>query len=107
VRARSDLLLLASRQLEDSFRAHLTKGQQQHIAYYLIVGSANQDYRSMFMDGEASMLMSGWSGIIGLIDFGLIANLSIWVDDLDLLDQLLPPPSGFHRRMARWIRPLL
>ena len=107
VQARSESLLVASRRLEDSFRARLTKEQQQHIAYYLIVGSANQDYRSMFMDGEASMLMSGWSGIIGLIDFGLIANLSIWVDDLDLLDQLLPPPTEFHRRMARWIRPLL
>lgn len=106
-RNRSAALLLASRQLEESFRARLTKDQQQHVAYYLIVGSANQDYRSMFMDGEASMLLAGWSGIVGLIDFGLIANLSIWVDDLDLLDQLLPPPSGLHRRMARWLRPLL
>jgi hypothetical protein len=107
IKSDAESLLLASRQLEESFRARLTKDQQQHVAYYLIVGSANQDYRSMFMDGEASILLAGWSGIIGLIDFGLIANLSIWVDDLDLLDQLLPPPTGFHRRVARWLRPLL
>jgi len=44
---------------------------------------------------------------MGLIDFGLIANLSVWVDDLDMLDELLPPPSGFQRRASRWVRPLL
>jgi len=107
VKIPAESLLLASRQLEESFRGHLAPDQQRHVAYYLIVGSANQDYRSMFMDGEASMLLSGWSGIIGLIDFGLIANLSIWVDDEELLDQLLPPPTGLHRRVARWLRPML
>ena len=80
---------------------------RERMVYYLLVGSANQDYRSMFMDGEASVLLSGWSGIVGLIDFGLLINLSTWVDDLALLDALLPPPSGFRRAIARTIRPAL
>ena len=103
----ADSLARASAELENAFRAHLSPRDREHIAYYLVVGSANQDYRSMFLDGEASVLLSGWSGIMGLIDFGLIANLSVWVDDLDMLDELLPPPSGFQRRASRWVRPLL
>lgn len=106
-RQAAESLSHASQQLVEAFRARLTSADRSRIAYYLIVGSANQDYRSMFMDGEASVLMAGWSGIVGLIDFGLIANLSVWVDDLTMLDQLLPAPSSFQRGMARWIRPLL
>ena len=103
----AESLAKASKALEDSFRLHLSPQQRERVAYYLIVGSANQDYRSMFMDGEASVLLSRWSGILGLIDFGIIANLSIWVDDLRMLDELLPPPTKFKGKMARWLRPLL
>jgi hypothetical protein len=72
--------------------------------YYLVMGSANADYRSLLMDGEASVLLSGWSGIIGVIDFSLISSLSVWIDDLEMLDALLPPPTGLQRLMARRIR---
>jgi hypothetical protein len=72
-----------------------------------LIGSANQDYRSMLMDGEASVLLSGWSGVVGLIDFGLIMNLSVWIDDLEMLDALIPPPSGLQRALARQVRPAL
>jgi hypothetical protein len=94
------------RLVEDT-RARLDPESRERMVYYLIVGSANQDYRSMFMDGEASVLLSGWSGIVGLIDFALLVNLSVWVDDLELLDALLPPPSGLQRLVARTIRPAL
>jgi hypothetical protein len=59
------------------------------------------------MDGEASVLLSGWSGVVGLIDFSLIISLSVWIDDLEMLDALLPPPSGMQRSVARMIRPML
>ena len=81
--------------------------RRARVAYFLIVGSANQDYRSMFMDGEASVLLSGWSGVVSLIDFALLMNLSVWIDDLEMLDALMPPPSGFQRGAARWLRPLM
>ncbi len=61
----------------------------------------------MFMDGEASVVLADWSGVTSLIDLSLIANLSVWVDDLQTLDDLLPPPSGFQRAVSRWIRPIL
>lgn len=100
-------LAVASEQLVRAFEATLPPAQRERVLYYLLVGSANQDYRSMFMDGEASVLLAGWSGIVGLIDFALLINLSVWVDDLEMLDALLPAPSEFQRGAARWMRPLL
>ena len=107
VRESAQLLSQSSQQMVDAFVASLTPEYRARVAYFLIVGSANQDYRSMFMDGEASVLLSGWSGVIGLIDFSLIVNLSVWVDDLALLDDLLPPPTGLQRAIGRQARPAL
>lgn len=100
-------LSATSQQLFESFDAQLSQKERERVIYYLLVGSANEDYRSMFMDGEASVLLSGWFGVVGLLDFTLLLNLSVWVDDLDLLDALLPPPSGIQRHIAHEIRPLL
>jgi hypothetical protein len=100
-------LTAASEAMMASFQASLTEQQRRQLVYYLLVGSANQDYRSMFMDGEASVLLSGWSGVVSLIDFALLMNLSVWIDDLEMLDALMPPPSGFQRGAARWLRPLM
>jgi hypothetical protein len=97
----------AGDRLVRDFQASLPPEQRERVIYYLLVGSANEDYRSMLMDGEASVLLSGWSGVVGLIDFSLIVNLSVWIDDLDMLDALLPPASQFQRGVARRIRPAL
>jgi hypothetical protein len=106
-REASEVLNEASRRLVDAFLRTVPEHSRDRIIYYLMVGSPNQDYRSMFLDGEAAVLMSGWSTVLSLIDFGLIINLSVWVDDLALLDALLPPPSAFQRRLARWGRAVL
>jgi hypothetical protein len=105
--ATASALTEASAAMMASFQASLTEEQRRQLVYYLMVGSANQDYRSMFMDGEASVLLSGWSGVVSLIDFALLMNLSVWIDDLEMLDALVPPPSGFQRGAARWLRPLM
>lgn len=106
-REAAEALGAAGQQLWNAYREWLTPDTRERVIYYLLVGSANQDYRSMFMDGEASVLISGWSSVVSLVDFGLLVNLSVWVDDLDLLDRLLPPPSGSQRRLARWLRPAM
>jgi hypothetical protein len=100
-------LSAASQKLFESFDARLSQEERERVIYYLLVGSANEDYRSMFMDGEASVLLSGWFGVVAVLDFTLLMNLSVWVDNLELLNALLPPPSGIQRRIARQIRPML
>jgi hypothetical protein len=107
VRVAAEALAAASDRLVAAHRASLTPGERERLVYYLLLGSANADYRSMQMDGEASVLLSGWSGVVGVIDLSLIVNLSVWIDDLEMLDALLPPPGEFKRGAARWARPAL
>jgi len=105
--ARADLISASSQALVVAFMRSLTPEARSRVAYFLMVGSANMDYRSMLMDGEVAVLVSGWSSVVALIDFSLVMNLSVWVDDLALLDDLLPPPTGFQRAVARMVRPAL
>lgn len=107
VRAAAQELAGASDRLEASFMSSLSAEEREKVTYFLLIGSANQDYRSMLMDGEASVVLSGWSGVVGVIDFSLIVNLSVWIDDLEMLDALVPPPSGVQRALARQARPAL
>lgn len=106
-RAASEGLSLASQQLVEGFIAGRSVTERERAVYYLMVGSANQDYRSMILDGEASVLLSGRAAVVGLVDFALLAALSVWVDDLDLLDDLLPPPSTLQLRLAHWVALIL
>jgi hypothetical protein len=62
------------------------------------------DYRSMVMDGEVQITMTGWGSLAGLIDFILIVGLTDWVDTLEELDALLPPPGGMTRTMANFMK---
>jgi hypothetical protein len=103
----ANVLNAASDRLEASFRAELSPQQRDRVVYYLLIGSANADYRSMFMDGEASVLLSGWSGVVGLIDFTLMMSLSVWIDDLETLDALVPTRGGLTRSISRWVKPAL
>jgi hypothetical protein len=84
--------------------ATIPPGTRYHWAFFLQVGSANQDYRSMTMDGEAAVLVSNWTALYAVPDFVLLTGLVTWVDDQAELDRRLPPPSAFKRWFARWIK---
>lgn len=71
---------------------------------YLTVGSVNMDYRSMVMDGEAMVITTGWSTFEGLLDFIILPGLCEWIDDIDRLGELFPPPSGFGRWMGNFMK---
>jgi len=74
---------------------------------YLTVGSTNMDYRSMVMDGEVQITVTGWNALNGFIDFLILPGLTEWIDTQERLNELLPPPSGFARKMANLIKLML
>jgi hypothetical protein len=78
----------------------LSPAEREELAYYFTVGSANMDYRSMVMDGEAMVVLGGWQALYGYLDFLLLPGLCEWVETTEQLDTLLPPPSGMIRRLA-------
>ncbi len=73
-------------------------------AFFLQVGSANQDYRTMAMDGEAALLVSKWTSLYALPDFVMLTGLTAWPEDQAALDRLLPPPSDQKLMFAWWLR---
>jgi phosphatidylserine/phosphatidylglycerophosphate/cardiolipin synthase-like enzyme len=84
--------------------ARLSPGERFHWVFFLEVGSANQDYRSMTMDGEAAVLVTNWTSLYAVPDFVLLTGLVTWVDDQAELDRHLPPPSKLKRSIARWVK---
>jgi hypothetical protein len=76
----------------------------KHWVFFLQVGSANQNYRTMTMDGEAAVLVSGWTSLYAVPDFVLLTGLTKWPDDQAALDRLLPEPDPTKLLVAWWIR---
>ncbi len=79
---------------------------EKAIAFFT-VGSANMDYRSMCLDGEAMVVVAGWESLNGVIDFMLLAGLCEWPETTEELDALLPPPSGLMRRISGLMKLML
>jgi hypothetical protein len=61
----------------------------------------------MMLDGEATLVVSGIPAAAGLVDLYYQMARSNWITTPAELDRLLPPPSGWMRRLAKLIRPSL
>ena len=73
-------------------------------AGYAIMGSQNQDYRGMFMDGEVDLIFSGAESLVPLVDLIFLEGTATWLVDQQGLDSLLPPPTEYLRRWARVLK---
>ena len=85
----------------ESVRSH---AGERGVSFYFAVGSQNHDERGMILDGEATLVISGGPAALGLLDMYFLMARSTWLNDLDELDQHIPPPDGFFRWLARLIR---
>jgi len=70
-------------------------------ASFALVGSQNQDYRGMFMDGEDAVVFTGATSLVPLVDLVFMVGCVTWVEDNATLDRLLPPVGELRRRIAR------
>jgi hypothetical protein len=74
---------------------------------YFSVGSLNKDWRGAALDGEALAVISGPWALIGWIDFLYVSSRTVWLDDVERLEELLPPYSSFQRWVGRRLRNIL
>ena len=102
-----DALAAASRALERGLTDDIQRTDGEHVISYFTIGSTNMNYRSMVMDGEVQVTVTGWGTLPGLTDFLMLMALCQWPETQAELDELLPPPGGFTRSMANLIRMLL
>jgi len=73
-------------------------------AGYFIVGSSNQDYRSMIMDGEAAVALAGRATMTGFFDSFGIAGAATYLDSVEQLNEYLPYITGMKWKLSRWIK---
>ncbi|HSH74260.1 MAG TPA: hypothetical protein VLA09_01035, partial [Longimicrobiales bacterium] len=59
------------------------------------------------LDGEAALVVAGWSALFGLPDLLVIVGLSEWIDDLDELEALFPAYRGVKRLIGRALRTIV
>ena len=74
---------------------------------YLMVGSYNQNYRSMLMDGEVMLTVQGGAVIHGLIDYLSLLGSTTWVDTLEELEEHLPAHGGIKFWFGRSFKEML
>ncbi|MEJ2539025.1 MAG: hypothetical protein P8188_03400 [Gemmatimonadota bacterium] len=103
-RIMADHLLPPTREILVDYASGLSPETRSRLAIFFSIGSHNQNNRSMVLDGEVALVVSGFSALFGLPDLLVIAGLSEWIDDLDELEALFPDYGGIQRRISRWIR---
>jgi hypothetical protein len=91
-------------QLLDAFYATLSDEQRATMISYLTLGSANMDYRSMTMNGEVMVTISGIESLVGVIDFVLLSGLCEWPESPEEVDRLLPPPGWLMRNLSEFVK---
>jgi phosphatidylserine/phosphatidylglycerophosphate/cardiolipin synthase-like enzyme len=82
----------------------LDPATRQRVVFYTMLGSANQNDRSMVSDGEAVIVLSGWPSVTATIDLISLIGQSKWVDDPAELDRYLPRHSDVATRIAHWFK---
>jgi hypothetical protein len=82
----------------------LPESERRNVSFYFTLGTQNQDPRGMLLDGEATMIVSGFHAAAGLVDLYFLMARTTWVERQSELDRLLPPRRGLMRRIARLIR---
>ena len=79
----------------------------ERAVLYAIVGSQNQDYRGMFMDGEVGVLIAGHEALAVLVDLVFLEGTVTWLEDRATVDRLLGRPGEMERRLTRIIKDAL
>ena len=71
--------------------------------FYLTIGSQNLDFWVKIMDGEVDLAVYGYHSLFALIDLFFMPGFIRRVEEVEGLDELLPPESGWRRWLGRYI----
>jgi hypothetical protein len=84
--------------------ATLDEHTRERVIFYTLMGSHNQNSRSIVIDAEVGFLISQWPAVVPYIDLIVLLGQTQWIDAPDDLAALLPLDSGWKRRLAHWVR---
>jgi phosphatidylserine/phosphatidylglycerophosphate/cardiolipin synthase-like enzyme len=90
--------------LLQGYEHSLSDADRRRLSFYFAVGSQNHDPRGLMLDGEASVVVSGFDASVGLVDLFYLMARSTWIERDAEVDRLVPRPSGLMERVAHLIR---
>jgi hypothetical protein len=77
------------------------------IFYLATVGSHNQDRRSMLLDGEVLVAVSGPAALLTAVDFASLLATATWPRSVEELDAHFPESGGLIKQIRRWMKNLI
>ncbi len=86
------------------WEASLSDAERERVVFYHMMGSQNQNYRSMVMDAEVAFVTAGWPSVIPYLDALALIGQSEWMERPEDLNRMLPPMGGFMNFVAHWGR---
>ncbi len=94
----------AADRLLQSYERSLSPDERTRLSFYFTVGTQNHDSRGLLMDGEASLVVSGFEASAGLVDLFYLMARTTWIDRSADIDRLVPSPGGLTAKLVRLIR---
>jgi hypothetical protein len=90
-----------------TYEASRSPAERRRVSFYFSLGTQNQDTRGIMIDGEASVIVSGYHAAAGLVDLFYLMARTTWITTPAEIDRHLPPPGGLVRRLAHAVRAIL
>jgi hypothetical protein len=94
----------AADQLLRSYERSLPAAERTRLSFYFTVGSQNHDNRGLLLDGESSLVVSGFDASAGVVDLFYLMARTTWVETGSEIDRLVPARGGIMTRIARLFR---
>jgi len=80
------------------------QADRNRVVFYHMMGSQNQNYRSMVMDAEVAFVTAGWPSVIPYLDALALIGQSQWMQRPEDLNAKLPPMGALMSFVAHWGR---
>lgn len=82
----------------------LSPQERERVVFFTVVGSANQNDRSLTLDGEDALIIARWPSVIAYLDLITLVGQSRWIEDPAEIDAFLPRQGTLYRGVAHWFK---
>jgi hypothetical protein len=77
---------------------------RSRVIFYTIMGSQNQNFRSMVTDAEDALIVANWPAVIPYLDAISLVGQSKWAETQADIDAHIPPVLAIQALIAHWGR---
>ena len=82
----------------------LAPAARDRVVFYTVMGSQNQNFRSMVTDAEVAFIVARWPSVIPYLDAIALTGQSRWVESQTEIDAFLPPVGRVKVWLTHWGR---